>query len=146
MKVDVYLNKRAMGRSLRRVYSLRDSSSGIVLYSNSDVLLKDVELVVQPSGRADTLNRMKEKSKVTKTVHAFLRGELVYRGRNAKSKAKCLGLAGASTQVKTVGYDPIKTDSWLLINGFRMPDVIEDCIPVNACDYAFLNSDGITII
>ncbi len=61
-----------MGKSKKRVYSLRDSVSQRVRFTNSDVLLANVELVVQKSGRLDTLNRINTKAKISKTVHAFL--------------------------------------------------------------------------
>jgi len=49
-RFEVYLNKRAMGNSKKRIYSLRNAATNLVSFSNNLVLLEDVEMVVQQSG------------------------------------------------------------------------------------------------
>lgn len=142
-KVEVYLNRKAMGKSPKRIYSIRDTKTDTVVASNSCVLLEDVELVVQPSGRRDTLSRIERGAKITKTVHAFLRGNIVYRGRNAKKVSKERGLFCAG---KAVGYDPIKTDSWLELNGLKMPEIVEGLKSITRAKYAVLFEDGIYVL
>lgn len=141
MQVEVYLNRRAMGKSKDRIYSLRDAKTQKVKYLNSDVLLKNVELVVQEAGRIDTLRRIETGAKVTKSVHAFLRGTLVYRGANAKKLSKEKQI----TQGKVVGYDPTKTESWVVLDGHHIPDDTNTCQPVFDCEYAFLDKSAIYI-
>jgi len=141
-KFEVYLNRKAMGRSPKRVYSLRDNSR-IVKFSNSMVLLENVELVVQQAGREETLRRTQEKRKVQKTVHAFLRGGLVRRGRNAKKVWRELLENGLSTS--PVGYDPKKTSNWLKLTDYKMPDDCSDMPAATTAKYAFLHEDGILI-
>ena len=145
-KYEIYLNKRAMGKSPKRIYSIRDSTTNIVRFSNSAVLLENVEMIVQPSGRADTLNRLKLKSKVTRTVHSFLRGTLLYRGKNAIKKAKEIGLSLTNEKTNAIGYDPQKSDQWLLIDGYKMPDNINTNKPITSSRYALLHERGILVI
>lgn len=132
-----------MGRSRKRIYSLRNSRK-IVQYSNSSVLLANVELVVQEAGRNDTLVRTQENRRVQKTVHAFLRGDLVRRGRNAKSEWNRI-VKEASFDVTPTGYDPHKTDAWLKLNDYQMPEIVESLPVIRESQYAFLNADGILV-
>ena len=131
-----------MGCSLKRIYSIRNTK-GVVEYTNSLVLLKNVELVVQPSGRKETLRRMMEKHTIQKTVHAFLRGEIVRRGRN--SKKEWASLQCKLNEITPVGYDPQKTNKWILLNGYRMPDKCDTYEPISIADYALLHEDGILV-
>ncbi|MDG1750576.1 MAG: hypothetical protein P8I03_02770 [Thalassotalea sp.] len=144
-RYEVYLNRKAMGKSLKRIYSIRSAQSGLVRWSNPDVLLKDVELVVQPSGRNDTLNRLATNAKVSRTVHAFLRGNVVNRGRNASAKANQLGITQA--KAKAVSYDPVKTKHWVNTDSYRMPeDNIEQLPIITTAKYAYLHKDGILVL
>lgn len=142
-KIEVYLNRRAMGNSRKRIYSLRDTATNTVKYSNSLVLIQDVEMVVQQSGRNDSLNRIATNQKITKTVHAFLRGTLMYRGRNALIKARELGLNITNEAVKSIGYDPVKTKSWLALDGYRLPNNTSELTTINHSSYALMHEDGI---
>lgn len=144
-KVDVYLNRRAMGSSKKRVYSIRELSSRVVKAQNSVVLLEDVELVVLPGGRADTLRRIQENAKVQKTVHAFLRGSLKRRGRNAKAVAAECGLVLGGVNCCAVGYDPSKTAEWVRLDDYQMPDDVSGLPRVFHAKYALLHQDGILV-
>jgi hypothetical protein len=143
-RYEAYLNRKAMGKSRKRIYSIRNARSGIVRWSNSDILLKDVELVVQKSGRKDTLNRLATKAKISRTVHAFIRGNIVNRGKNAPIKAKTLGII--SGQAKIVGYDPLKTKEWVNINDYKMPNETEHLPTISTAKYAYLHKDGILVL
>ncbi|MEN2499509.1 MAG: hypothetical protein MHMPM18_003718 [Marteilia pararefringens] len=145
-RFEVYLNRRAMGKSKLRIYSLRDATEGIVKFSNNLVLLTDVEMVVQEAGRLDTLKRLSTKSRVSKTVHSFLRGTLMYRGRNALKTAKKLGLTEANTQAKRIGYDPTKSANWLIIEQSNMPMNVADCDVVLRSKYALMHDSGILVL
>lgn len=145
-RFEVYLNRRAMGKSKRRIYSLRDATAGVVKYSNNLVLLADVEMVVQEAGRLDTLKRLRSKSRVSRTVHSFLRGTLMYRGRNALRIAKQLGLTEDNTHVRQIGYDPTKSANWVVINGNSMPAVVDGCDVVLGSTYALMHDDGILVL
>jgi len=140
-RVEVYLDRRAMGKSPTRIYSIRDAQSHTVWTKNSFVLLRNVELVVQPKGREATLERLASSTKITRTVHAFLRGELVRRGSNAKKYAqKLLG----STPVP-VGYDPHKTDAWVVLGDYKMPQSVDDLPRIYHAETALLHKDGIQV-
>lgn len=132
-KFEVYLNRKAMGRSRKRVYSLRSATgkkAGRVLASSKRVLLENVQLVVQPSGRADTLRRLKEGNKVSRTVHAFLRGTVCARGNHATSLWSSLDRFNPCS----VNYNPTKNDSF-----------VADGEPVITARYAYCYEDDILI-
>lgn len=145
-KVDVYLNRRAMGNSRKRIYSIRGRSSRVVEAQSSVVLLEDVELVVRPGGRAETLQRVKDNKKVQKTVHAFLRGSLLRRGRYAKAAGKEFGLVLGCDGCSAVGYDPAKTADWVRLEDYKMPDDVSGCEKVFHAKYALLHQDGILVM
>ncbi|GIU20965.1 hypothetical protein [Shewanella sp. MBTL60-007] len=145
-RFEVYLNKRAMGKSHKRIYSLRDAKSEIVKFSNALVLLSDVEMVVQTSGREDTLSRLERGDKITRTVHAFLRGNLLYRGRNALKFAKELGLTPGNSEVRQIGYNPIKSDCWLSISGQGIPNDVSELEQVVRSNYALMHESGIIVM
>ena len=144
-KVEVYLDRRSMGKSLKRIYSIRDSSRRVVVAKNSSVFLQNVELVVQPSGRAETLQRTQQRRQVNKTVHAFLRGSLLYRGRNAVKQATKAGLTEGDLNCFPVGYDPVKTDTWVKLEDYRMPEKASNLEPVISARYALLHENGILV-
>ena len=141
--VEVYLNRKAMGNNPKRIYSIRDKRKQQVIASSGFVLLKDVKLVVQKSGRNDTLNRLSSGAKITKTVHAFLRGTLLYRGRNAKKQGFEKGL---NSNGISVGYDPVKTDTWLKLDGQYLPNDVTPLDSIEKADYALLHESGIYVI
>ncbi|MAI36461.1 hypothetical protein [Alteromonas sp.] len=146
MQVEVYLNRRAMGKSRKRIYSLRHTLDGLVRFQSPNVLLQDVELVVQQAGRQDTLRRLEGHLAISKTVHAFLRGTLLRRGRNAKVVSRELGLSMDNAQVSPVGYDPRKTQQWVSIDGYQMPDDVSANSIITVAQYAYLHADGILVL
>ena len=146
MQVEVYLNRRAMGKSKKRIYSLRHTLDGLVRFQSPSVLLKDVELVVQQAGRQDTLRRLEGNLTISKTVHAFLRGTLLRRGRNAKVVYRELGISLGNAQVSPVGYDPRRTHQWVSIGGYQMPDDVAAHSIVTVAQYAYMHADGILIL
>ena len=88
MKYDIYLNKKKMGKSAKRFYSVRGCSGdfkALVRWVNSSVLLKNADFIVNEAGRLDTIKRLSghdHKGIKAKTVHAFIRGEVIKRGRS----------------------------------------------------------------
>ncbi|MBL4822297.1 MAG: hypothetical protein JKX90_02065 [Colwellia sp.] len=145
-RFEVYLNKRAMGNSKKRIYSLRNAATNLVSFSNNLVLLEDVEMVVQQSGRDDTLKRLNSNAKITRTVHSFIRGKLLYRGARALKKAKELGLIFSNKKVNPIGYDPRKSHEWLLLDNYQMPANATNLKPITHANYALMHSDGILVI
>lgn len=133
-KVEVYLNKRKMGKSKARVYSIRDAASKKVILTHQLILLQNVELVVQESGRQNTLRQILSQGRFTKYVHAFLRGELVKRGRSAKLEAKLHSLT-AEQGADSVRYNPTEMAQWQTSTGQ----------PVFLAQYAFLHTKGIQV-
>lgn len=148
MSYEVYLNKRAMGKSKKRIYSLRCSKSGawkgLVRWLSPTVVLKDVALVVNEAGRLETLSRMKNNHVITRTVHAFLRGDLVRRGRNAKAYFENL-LRENGNVCQSVGYNPVKTDSWVTLDDSESISS-NNSSKIVVARYAFLHQDGIQVI
>ncbi len=147
MSYEVYLNRRSMGKSKKRIYSLRGATAGawkgVVRWLSPTVVLKDVSLVVNPAGRLETITRMNNGERITRTVHAFLRGELVRRGRNAKAYFDDL-LSENGYDCKSVGYDPVKTDSWVALGEDKAIEQSTEKVVV--AKFAFLHQDGIEVI
>ncbi|MDP2566415.1 hypothetical protein [Pseudoalteromonas marina] len=147
MSYEVYLNRRSMGKSKKRIYSLRGATTGawkgVVRWLSPTVVLKDVSLVVNPAGRLETISRMNNEHKISRTVHAFLRGKLIRRGRNAKAYFQEL-LSEHGYDCKSVGYDPQKTDSWVALSEEK--DIAKSTDKVVQAKYAFLHQDGIEVI
>jgi hypothetical protein len=111
-KVEVYLNKKAMGKSRKRIYSLRHATGknrGKVAASSKRILMRDVEFVVREAGRQDTLQRMNAGNGPNKTVHAFLRGTVVARGNHALSFIQKLGLK----LNRSIRYNPQSNTSFV---------------------------------
>jgi hypothetical protein len=75
MKVDVYWNLH------RKLYSVRDRSTGLVIAHVRRIRMEDVEFVVQPAGR----ERVRETGR--KSVHAFVRGTWLRNGGGATALA-----------------------------------------------------------
>jgi len=144
-RFEVYLNRRAMGKSPQRIYSIRDAAKGIVTWSNKWVLLADVEMVVQNSGREDTLRRLRSNEKITRTVHSFLRGTLLNRGRNAINVARSLGLYHDNVTAKCIGYDPTKSPNWLLLDDSKIPSCVDGLEPIYRSNYALMHDSGIIV-
>ena len=146
MTVEAYLNKRAMGNSPKRFYSIKSKKTGKnfdrVVHITPFILLENVSFVVQQSGRNDTLSRIASGSKISKTVHAFLRGNLLNRGRGAVDKFK---------QIKDlfdwyfVGYNPTKTDSFVITDTIALPDDCSNLDKIANAKLAFCNRDGILV-
>lgn len=147
-KVEVYLDKKAMGKSKKRIYSIRDTKTGKVILKANYVLLKNVELVVQQGGRQDTLKRLENgsKSKTTKTVHAFLRGELVKRNRSVRELIKSKGIE-IGEKFTPVGYMPQITKCWKVLTGYSIKNQkdldMKSCI--EKANTAIMHRDGILI-
>jgi hypothetical protein len=132
-KVEVYLNKKAMGKSPKRIYSIRSAagrSKGKVIASSKRILMRNVEFVVREAGRRDTLARLTSNKGPTKTVHAFLRGEVVARGNHAAKLAKEL----AEKWSKSVRYNPVRNTSFVAQEQ-----------PVYKAEYAWVHEDDIAI-
>lgn len=130
-KVEIYLNRKAMGKSPRRVYSLRHATGqnrGKVACSSTRILMRDVEFVVRQAGREDTLRRMKAGDGPTKTVHAFLRGTVVARGNHAVAFIKKVGLS----LNRSIRYNPMSHTSF--VNG---------SMPIYKADWAWVFEDDI---
>lgn len=145
MKIfEVYLDKRKMGNSTLRCYSLRNFKSQKVEYKSDFIILKNVELVVQNSGYKATIKSAK------KFVHAFLRGAYVYRGRNAKKiMAKLDAFNPDNENLINVGYNPFITNSWLQIPTFsinQVKDNLEECSSITKGNFALIHSSGISLI
>lgn len=146
MQVDAYLNKRAMGNSPKRFYSIKSKNVGKnfdrVVHITPFILLENVSFVVQQSGRKDTLSRIANGAKITKTVHAFLRGDLLNRGRGAVEKFK---------QIRDlfdwyfVGYNPTKTDSFVITDKIALPEDCSELDKIANAKMAFCNRDGILV-
>lgn len=152
MKVEVYLDKRKMGKSKSRVYSIRQCTGGQkkVIYKSSSIMLENVEFVVQNSGRQSTVEKLKAGSSgiVAKNVHAFLRGRLVFRGRNALKAMKEKNANINNSAWNPVGYSPLLTETWKILNGSysinHEKNIDKNPIALNA-NTAFLHADGIIV-
>lgn len=121
---DVYLNRSRMKKDGKRVYSIRKQRK--VRWHNSFVLLADVNFVVNEKGRQTTLKRLTENK--PKIVHAFLRGNLLRRGRAAREALKQY-----MNQATRVFYNPTLNTSF----------VTEDGKPIQSAEYAILTTDAI---
>lgn len=132
-KVEVYLNKKAMGKSPKRIYSLRHATGkhrGKVATSSKRILMRDVEFVVREAGRQDTLKRIESGNGPSKTVHAFLRGTVVARGNHALALIKKVGL----TLNRSIRYNPQSNSSF--VNGTT---------PVHRAEWAWVYEDDILV-
>jgi len=138
MKYDVYLNRRKMKKDGQRVYSIRGCTGQFkskVRWTNQCVLISGADFVVQAAGRQDTLKRMSAASAegvAAKTVHAFIRGKVVYRGRNALIRAREYGFLRPSRENLEVTYNPLLNESFVDSNGspiFSAPVVL--CSPLS---------------
>jgi hypothetical protein len=119
MKYDVYFNRRKMKKDGKRVYSIRGCSGQYkakVRWTNQCVLLKNVQFVVQEAGRLDTLARIadgRSRGIFAKTVHAFVRGTVLYRGRNALSRARSLDFLKPNIDNIEITYNPLINKSFV---------------------------------
>lgn len=139
MRVEVYLNKKKMGKSSERHYSIRAVKTKTVVYSNQVVLIKNAEFVVQPSGREFTLKQLAQKK--PRTVHAFVRGKLVRRGKNATTEfKKLLG----SANITEVGYNPNQCSKFIEIENGVIPSAEEQKTILSA-DFVLLNKTSICV-
>lgn len=149
MKVEVYLDKRKMGKSAKRVYSIRqrNANGSKVLFKSSSIMLTNVTLVVQQAGHAATVERLNANNNIAKQVHAFLRGELVYRGRNADKQRKAHGADLQSPQWLAVGYAPLLTNAWKVLDGYSISaqSNIDTQPIVDHAQTAFLHGSGILV-
>lgn len=138
------MDKRKMGKSKLRSYSLRDSKTQKVKYKNDFIILRDVEFVVQQGGYEATIKSAK------KFVHAFLRGECVYRGRSAKKiMSKLDAFNPENPRLTNVGYNPFISNKWLKIPSFsinQIKDSIDNYNPIIKGNYALIHDQGICVI
>ena len=67
MRVEVYFNLH------RKLWSVRDLSTGLVVDHVDEIAIKDPSFAVQPAGRAKVILQGR------KNVHAFVRGERIER-------------------------------------------------------------------
>lgn len=150
MRVEVYLDKRKMGKSDKRIYSIRQCTGQKrkVIHKSSFVMLEDVSLVVQKSGRQSTIEKLKAgNSKVAKNIHAFLRGNLVFRGRNAMKAMREQKATLSNPDWKPVGYSPLLTNSWCFLSSYSIKQEknIDDALVATHANTAFLHAEGIII-
>ncbi|HAR55562.1 MAG TPA: hypothetical protein DCR58_02115 [Idiomarina baltica] len=149
MKVEVYLDKRKMGNSPKRIYSIRkrDAHGCKVLFKSSSIMLSNVTLVVQQAGHADTVERLQANDDIAKRVHAFLRGELVYRGRNADKQRRAHEADLTNPLWRPVGYAPLLTNTWKVLDGYSIsaqPN-LESQPVISHAPLAFLHTSGILV-
>ena len=96
-KVEVYRNLH------KKCWSVRNNATGHVLWHCNEVMLKDVDLVVRPAGRAKALQEKR------KNVHAFAKGEILYTsvGNNLKIYDSYM------ENFKQILYDPYQYESFV---------------------------------
>jgi hypothetical protein len=118
MEYDIYLNKKKMGKSKKRIYSIRACTGeykSLVRWFNSFILLKNVSFVVNEAGRQDTIKRLTDscfRGIKARTVHAMVRGEIIKRGRSAELLYKSL-----SFDVNPfINYNPFKLGSFFYVD------------------------------
>jgi len=145
MKIyDVYMDKRKMGKSKLRHYSLRNSKTQHVEHKSDFIILRQVDLVVQQSGYEATVKSEK------KYVHAFLRGECIYRGRNAKKiMSKLDAFNPENKRLTNIGYNPFITNKWLKIPSFsinQIKDSFEQYDSIDKGNFALIHNQGICMI
>ena len=116
-KVEVYRNLH------KKCWSVRHNATGHVLWHCDEVVLKDVNLVVRPGGRAKVLREKR------KNVHAFAKGELIYTsvGNNTKVFAKYV------ENFKQIVYDPYQFESFVYADSEE---------PIFKADTVHLNNKG----
>lgn len=143
-KVEVYMDKRKMGKSPLRAYSIRNPKSQRVEWKSDFIILKAVHLVVQNSGYQSTVKSAK------KNVHAFLKGICLYRGRNAKRiMSKLDAFNPDNPRLTNVGYNPFITDKWLEIPSFsinQIKDSFEKCNSITKGNFALIHNQGICMV
>jgi len=127
MKVEVYRNLR------KNCWSVRNNTPGRVLWHCNEVVLKDVDLVVRPAGRAKVLQEQR------KNVHAFAKGEILYTSvRNNTTNYMYSMFPDFSTNVygekfMQILYDPYQYASFV---------IAESKEPIFKADVVHLNNKG----
>jgi hypothetical protein len=139
-----------MGNSDKRVYSIRQCTGRKrkVLYKSSFIMLEDVSLVVQASGRQSTVEKLKAANGgIAKNIHAFLRGTLVVRGRNAIKAMREQKASLNNPNWKPVGYSPLLTNTWRVLNSYSISQEknIHNAVVAKHANTAFLHADGIIV-
>ena len=116
-KVEVYRNLH------KKCWSVRNNATGHVLWHCTEVILKDVDLVVRPGGRA------KVRREKRKNVHAFAKGELLYTsvGNNLKIYDSYM------ENFKQILYDPYQYESFVYAESEE---------PIFQADTVHLNNKG----
>ncbi len=100
MRVQVYWN------IAKRIWSVRDKTTGRVVLHLPALVLDDCKLKVQQGGRARVL-REKQKN-----IHAFVEGDLVAEGTTPDA---ILGIFGTlPAQSESVTYNPYKHESFVV--------------------------------
>lgn len=127
-----------MKKDGKQVYSIRGCTGQFkskVRWTNQCILISGADFVVQTAGRQDTLNRMSATSVgsvAAKTVHAFIRGKIVYRGRNALLCAREYGFLRPDSESLGVTYNPLLNETFVDSHGhpiFNAPIVF--CSPTS---------------
>ena len=98
-KVEVYRNLH------KKCWSVRNNATGHVLWHCNEVMLKDVDLVVRPAGRAKVLREKR------KNVHAFAKGEILY--TSVGDNLKKIDTGGYIEKFKQIVYDPYQYESFV---------------------------------
>ena len=118
-KVEVYRNLH------KKCWSVRNNSTGHVLWHCTEVLLKDVDLVVRPAGRA------KVRREKRKNVHAFAKGKILY--TSVGNNLKKIDADKYMEKFKQIVYDPYQYESF----------VYEDSKePIFKADTVYLDNKG----
>ena len=118
-KVEVYRNLH------KKCWSVRNNATGHVLWHCNEVMLKDVDLVVRPAGRAKVLREKR------KNVHAFAKGEILY--TSVGDNLKKIDTGGYIEKFKQIVYDPYQYESVVYAESEE---------PIFTADTVYLNNKG----
>ena len=109
MKVEVYRNLH------KNCWSVRNPSTGKVIYHADYIGIKNAKLVVRPGGRAKVLREGR------KNVHAFVRGE------------EMILQVKIQPVTNQISYNPYKNESFILT---------DTNTPVYGANYVYLDNTG----
>lgn len=93
MKVQVYFNLH------KRLFSVRDKSTGRVVQHLDNVWLANVKPIVRPGGRQRVINEGR------KNVHAFIEGDLM-------TSLEVAAIRVSDFTARSITYNPYKYDSF----------------------------------
>ena len=116
-KADVYRNLH------KRIWSVRDRTTGLVVKHSQLVYVSDAKFIVQPAGRARVLRERR------KNVHAFVRGTVVDFGFPPDWRALL---------PMKITYNPYKADHFFAVEDKEKTSIIEAPLVI-------LDEDGVWI-